>query len=76
MGEKASHTCKWNKRPAFFLPLADPSYPDQYFPNSGSNATGAFVLLRVYAYDKLSPNKVRVANPSPPFSLSMMKPFQ
>ncbi|TFJ81912.1 hypothetical protein NSK_006580 [Nannochloropsis salina CCMP1776] len=39
---------------------------DQGYPNelptiaSGSNATGAFVLLRVYAYDKQSPDKTDI----------------
>lgn len=39
---------------------------DQGYPNElptiskGSNATGAFVLLRVYAYDKQSPNKTDI----------------
>ena len=27
---------------------------------TGSNDTGAFVLLRVYAFDKLSPNKTDI----------------
>jgi hypothetical protein len=32
----------------------------------GSNATGAFLLLRVYAYDKQSPNKTNIWGAVPP----------
>lgn len=33
---------------------------------TGSNATGAFVLLRLYAYDKLSKNKTDMWGAVPP----------
>lgn len=38
------------------------------YPHShtGSNATGAFVLLRLYAYDRLSPNKTNIWGAVPP----------
>lgn len=34
--------------------------------HTGSNATGAFVLLRLYAYDKLSKNKTDIWGAVPP----------